>query len=296
MTDINPVNMGGVNPQKPVEQSEQVKKENSEPSIFSGYDKNQDSIVTSEEMGIKKVLEKALDMLPNSAKNSKVANALKQIGKSIEKLGENITYDAQDSNALDNVSREVTARIEDAENLAKIVKKLNKGDAGNAANDFNNLELKSDAVKTALGAENVEEHNEDAQNNITDKAVQEEMNNALNKAVQLMKSTGDINEDIDLSQIPIQKIKGLTLTNIKATRQLDFEDGTLNDSRRSDGSIDRATDRIKVQLVGTYTQDGVSKPVTVETVFTPSQKYDTGNTYNDGKSIDFSVDEGFEIL
>ena len=46
MTDINPVNMGGVNPQNSADQYKKEKKEKSESSIFSGYDKNQDSTVT----------------------------------------------------------------------------------------------------------------------------------------------------------------------------------------------------------------------------------------------------------
>ena len=104
-------------------------------------------------------------MLPNFAKNSKVADALKQIRSSIDKLGENITYDATNSNSLDNVSREVTARVEDAENLAKIAKKLAKGRAEQAANDFNNLTLKSE-----IAAQNVDEnHNENAENNECDR-------------------------------------------------------------------------------------------------------------------------------
>ena len=46
MTEINPVHISGINPQNSADQSEQVKKEKSESSIFSGYDKNQDSTVT----------------------------------------------------------------------------------------------------------------------------------------------------------------------------------------------------------------------------------------------------------
>ena len=190
-------------------------------------------------MGIKKTLEKALDMLPNFAKNSKVADALKQIRSSIDKLGENITYDATDSNSLDNVSREVTARVEDAENQAK-------GRAEQAANDFNNLTLKSE-----IASQNVDEnHNENAENNVVNNQVSQQTTEALDLAVELaIKQKGPV----DVKSIPIETIAGLEFKNIDFSPKYRLATGTDNDARVQ-GGIERNADGMKVVL--TYVYDG----------------------------------------
>ena len=185
-------------------------------------------------------------MLPNFAKNSKVADALKQIRSSIDKLGENITYDATDSNSLDNVSREVTARVEDAENLAKIAKKLAKGRAEQAANDFNNLTLKSE-----IASQNVDEnHNENAENNVVNNQVSQQTTEALDLAVELaIKQKGPV----DVKSIPIETIAGLEFKNIDFSPKYRLATGTDNDARVQ-GGIERNADGMKVVL--TYVYDG----------------------------------------
>lgn len=250
--EIGPVNF--TEPSSIQKGSQPAQKE--ETSIFSQHDQNQDGKITNEEMGIKKTIDKILDMLPNIAKNEKTANVIKYIKAIAEKLGNNIEYDAKDAKSLEQVNADVTARQADAEALQKIAKNLKNNKTEEAVSDFEQLTLYSN-----IAIENADEnHNVNAKKLEKAELVVTQMNEALKQAVDMaMDNAGKV----DKTKLLIETIQGLTIKEVDVSRKDRLATGTANDKRVENG-IERNADGIIVTLKYEYNGKEYSLKQTVD--------------------------------
>lgn len=260
MAGINPLGNGG--DVQPNNQSVggQVQNSGNKGSVFSKYDQNQDSTITTEEMGINKLLTKILDNLPNTAKGASVANVIKDIRAIVAKLSGSITYDATNAAGLDAITKEVEARKADAKELNDVVSKM-KYNAEKAAEQYKNLPLQS------FGALEVSEHNEVAKTsqkaNATEAANEALKAQAANQAetalTQLAEKAKNNAGVVNIGDIAIETMAGLEFKEVKVAEKYRKATGTENDLRINDGDVKRGLDGLVVSL--TYEHNGERKTV-----------------------------------